>query len=126
MDYIGYYDAVEILGNYIDKMNELLELMKSLKENNFENSHELQIIKEKLRQYKSEVSISLKLFTLYDSNEYSQNFLLPAVSIAHGFLREVSVGKVNPNSYNNINSKLQKVRYYFQKYYNNLITIKHP
>ncbi|AST93012.1 hypothetical protein BC6307_17980 [Sutcliffiella cohnii] len=126
MDYIGYYDAVEILSNYIDKMNELLELLKSLKENNFENSHELQIIKEELRQYKSEVSISLKLFTLYDSNEYSQNFLLPAVSIAHGFLREVSVSKVNPNSYNNINSKLQKVKYYFQKYHNNLITIKHP
>ncbi|WP_078379153.1 hypothetical protein [Sutcliffiella halmapala] len=123
MNHIGYYDAVEILGSFNDKLNEILELFKGLKESSVNPYEQIRLIKEKLRNYKSDIVLAVKLFTKNDTNEYTQDYLLPALSIAHGFLRELGVNRVTLNSYNTINSILLKVKHYIQRYYNNLIKI---
>lgn len=122
MNYIDYFDAVDVLGCLSDRLNELLNFMEDYKNDLFiEDSSKRDVVKAKFQEIKIDVKKHLQLLIQDDSGQYSTDFLIPPISIAYGYFSNIGTNRINRNSYEKVYIILKKVQYHVQVYYNKLV-----
>ncbi|WP_404443472.1 hypothetical protein LG307_14830 [Sutcliffiella horikoshii] len=122
MNYIDYFDAVDVLGCLSDRLNELLNFMGDYKNELFiEGNSKRNVIKAKFQEIKTDVKKHLQLLIQDDSGYYASDFLIPSICIAYGYFSNIGTNRINPNSYEKVYIMLKKVQYHVQVYYNKLV-----